>query len=98
MKKYNPGGSKKFTEILRLLVDSKVDNVQAMIKLSFSRLDDLKKYYSDWAVDVAEDAHKESAAINNEKWMQVNEAIEAKKGNEEQVWDCLYKEKDLCSA
>ncbi len=89
MTKYFNEGSKEFAEVLKKLENSKVDNVQAMIKLSFDKLDELKKYYSDWADSAEELGYKESAAINKEKWLQITEAIEVKKGNEEQAWDYL---------
>ncbi len=89
MKAHDVKSSKKFTEILKGLEERKADSIQAMIRLSFSKLYDLKKYYGDWAADAAKDGHKESAAVNAEKWRQVTEAIAVKTGNEEQAWDML---------
>lgn len=50
-----------------------------MIKLSFDKLNELKKYYSDWADSASLNGYKESAVINKEKYSQINEAIQVKK-------------------
>ncbi|MEQ1798901.1 MAG: hypothetical protein ABL872_13190 [Lacibacter sp.] len=81
--------SKIFIAALKQLEENKSANIQKMTELSFEKLAKLKARYFQYATDAEAAGFSESAAVNKEKWVQIIEAIEMKKGNEEQVWDYL---------
>lgn len=53
------------------------------------KLIELKKYYSNWAREAGEDGYNESVTVHFERCCQVAEAIQIKRGNDEEIWDCL---------
>lgn len=71
------------------LQENKQENIRQLIAMPMKKLIELKKYYSNWAREAGEDGYKESATVNYERCCQVSEAIEIKKGNDEQAWDYL---------
>lgn len=82
-------GSKIFIAALKQLEESKSANIHQLTELSFEKLAELKAYYFQLSTNAEAAVFNESAAVNKEKWVQLIEAIELKKGNEEQVWDYL---------
>lgn len=82
-------GSKIFIAALKQLEESKSANIHQLTELSFEKLSEPKAYYFQLSTNAEAAGFNESAAVNKEKWVQLIEAIELKKGNEEQVWDYL---------
>jgi len=79
----------KFQETLKLIEDKRIENIQKLINLSYDKLNDLKKYYYDWYRGAEESGYTESATVNSLHYRIICDAIEIKKGNDEEVWDYL---------
>ena len=74
---------------LNKMEENKQENLRQLIAVRMEKLIELKKYYSNWAREAGEDGYKESGTVNYERCCQVAEAIQIKRGNDEEVWDCL---------
>jgi hypothetical protein len=69
-------------KILAKLTAERQDNLQKLIKWSFKDLEKMMNdYYQAWKIFDSD--------VLYEKFSQVDEAIQIKKGNEEQAWDFL---------
>ncbi|MBI4646442.1 MAG: hypothetical protein HY738_07575 [Bacteroidia bacterium] len=67
----------------------KQKNLQKLIALPFEKLYELEKYYYDWYKGAEEAGYTESARVNSLHFKTVCDAIEIKRGNEEEIWDYL---------
>lgn len=75
--------------VLRLLEEKRQENIQQLSTLPMEKLIELKKFYSKLAEEVMDAGRKEGVAINREKSMQLFDAMEINRGNDEQAWDFL---------
>ena len=75
--------------VLRLLEEKRQENIQQLSTLPMEKLIELKKIYSKLAEEVMDAGRKEGVAINREKSMQLFDAMEINRGNDEQAWDFL---------
>ena len=78
-----------FKKTLQNLLANKHNKMQELSQYSFEKLYEMRQYYYDWAKGAEELGAIESSTINGEKLMQIDEAIEIKKGKEEEIWDSL---------
>ena len=79
----------KFQKALKLFEDKREENLQKLVVMSHDKLKDLKKYYSERHTCAEEAGYTESAEINYLHYRTVCDAIEIKRGNEEEIWDYL---------
>ena len=75
--------------VLRLLEEKRQENIQQLSTLPMEKLIELKKFYSKLAEEVMDAGRKKGVAINREKSMQLFDAMEINRGNDEQAWDFL---------
>ena len=75
--------------VLRLLEEKRQENIQQLSTLPMEKLIELKKIYSKLAEEAMDAGRKEGVAINKEKSMQLFDAMEINRGNDEQAWDFL---------
>ena len=75
--------------VLRLLEEKRQENIQQLSTLPMEKLIELKKNYSKLAKEAMDAGRKEGVAINREKSMQLFDAMEINRGNDEQAWDFL---------
>jgi phosphoglycolate phosphatase-like HAD superfamily hydrolase len=74
--------NQKKDEILEKLIANKQKNLQLLTTWSFEDLQEVRKRYREAYQDTKSEAIWEKAC-------QISEAIDIKKGNEEQAWDYL---------
>ena len=74
---------------IKHIEDNKYENIQKLIALPFRKLYELKKYYYDWYKSAEEEGYTASAQVNNLLLCIIDQAIEIKRGNEEEIWDYL---------
>ena len=75
--------------VLRLLEEKRQENIQQLSTLPMEKLIELKKFYSKLAAEAMDAGRKKGVAINREKSMQLFDAMEINRGNDEQAWDFL---------
>ncbi len=68
---------------------NKDKNLDKLVQLSFDKLKELQNYYYDWYKSAEKADYTESAHVNYLHYATICEAIDIKKGNEEQAWDYL---------
>ena len=75
--------------VLRLLEEKRQENIQQLSTLPMEKLIELKKIYSKLAAEATDAGREEGMAVNREKSMQLFDAMEINRGNDEQAWDYL---------
>jgi hypothetical protein len=73
---------KRTKSLLEKLVDAKHNNLKMLVEWSFEDLHELHNRFYEATKDY-------DSEVLREKISQVSEAIEIKRGNEEQAWDFL---------
>ena len=81
--------SKAFSKKLKALQAQRVDNIQILCKWSFEELEVLKTNFYLCIENAKKENREETEVYVGERLMQLHEAIDVKKGNEEQAWDYL---------
>ena len=68
----------QFHGTIKTIEDNREVNLEKLIKLSFEKLDDMKKYYYNWYTGAEESGYKESAIVNYLHFSIIEEAIAIK--------------------
>ena len=79
----------EFISIMKSLEEKRIENILNLMQKPFEELKEMEKYYYDWYRGAEESGYKESTKVNREKYRQIEQAIIAIQGNEEQAWDFL---------
>jgi len=80
---------KNFNDTIKYIEDNKHLTLQKLIALSFEKLYEIQKDYRQRSKDAEESNYTESAGVNTLHCRIISEAIDIKRGNEEQAWDYL---------
>lgn len=74
---------------IKYIEDNKHENIQKLIALPHQKLNELKSYYYDWYKSAEEEGYSASAEVNFLLFQIIDQAIQIKNGNEEEIWDSL---------
>ena len=74
---------------IKYIEDNKYENIQKLIALPFQKLYELKKHYYGWYKNAEEEGYTASAQVNYLHFRIIDEAIDIKRGNDEEIWDYL---------
>ena len=80
---------KNFSDTIKYIEDNKHITLQKLIAMPFEKLYEMEKYYHHLSKDAEESGYTESAEVNALHCRFISEAIDIKRGNEEQAWDYL---------